>query len=233
MLNSTFSDDISMGIGDQNFSGNAGGVAIGYQPEISEEQSYQPNVTISGCDFTNNQALATDNKTFTFLEVLSSKIYNQRGGGVAFYFGRRKYNGTVLIQNCHFINNTAADSGGGVYMFLNGVESSHNITSVDTDFVGNKAQDGGGLEITHSNEDSVNNPNFVSVINCTFFGNRGKFGGGYKNIQLNDYSNSNNLVVEDTVFDGNEAEVGAGIYLQSVESVRDITLLRRISMKSW
>lgn len=233
MQDSSFINGISVGISNKPFSGNAGGIAIGYQPGTRDLQDSTPNITVSRCRFMNNTASAIRNRTVTVLEVLRTRIYNQRGGGIALYFGTENFTGNVNIENSHFTSNIAEDSGGGVYMFLNGKGSSHNIIICSTIFTNNTAQDGGGLEITHSNPDSVQNPNSIEVINCTFNKNRGRFGGGYKNIQLNDLSNMNYLNIQNTVFDDNEAEVGAGIYLQSVETVRKATLLNRISMESW
>ena len=149
------------------------------------------------------------------------------------YFGAENYNALIRIENCQFTDNTAQDSGGGIYMFLDGPGSAHNISIWDTNFTGNSAQDGGGLEITHSNPDSPQNPNFVEVIGCRFDRNWGKFGGGYKNTQLSDISNSNHLLVRNTTFDENKASVGAGIYLQSVVTVEKTTSLKRIVMEDW
>ncbi len=229
---SSFVNDESLGIGNQRFSGNAGGVAIGYN-NTGYLHDYLPEIRISRCSFSDNMAFAGTNLRYTVLEVLSNRIYNQRGGGMAFYFGEDNYTGTVIIEDCEFTNNVAEDSGGGIYMFLSGIGSFHNVTICNTSFTGNRAQDGGGLEITHSNLDSVNKPNNISVIKCRFSRNDGKFGGGYKNIQLNDLTNLNYLHVKNTVFDSNVADVGAAIYLQSVVTVKKVTLLKRIDMENW
>lgn len=216
----------------RRFSGNAGGVAIGYEYP-GNLQNVTPDILISGCTFENNTANATEDRRLTVLAVLSMRIYNQRGGGMAFYFGAESYNAAIRIEDSQFINNTAQDSGGGVYMFLDGPQSFHTVDIYNTNFTGNRAMDGGGLEITHSNPDSSQNPNLISVTKCNFDGNQGKFGGGYKNIQLNDVANSNHLYMRDCTFDGNEASVGAGIYLQSVVTIEKTTLLKRIVMEDW
>lgn len=231
---SSFVNGTSQGYKNGSFSGNSGGVAIGYSQAYQlQGTTYTPNITISRCLFTNNSARASGEYRFSVLEVLSTKVYNQRGGAVAFYFGTQNYSGDVHIEDSEFDGNVAEDSGGGIYMFLGGSNSAHNVSISNTRFARNHAQDGGGLEITHSNANSVKNPNSILVTNCTFSENWGNFGGGYKNIQLNDQTNSNHLIVERTVFSNNTANVGAGIYLQAVVTVVKSTLQRRITMEDW
>jgi predicted outer membrane repeat protein len=192
-----------------------------------------PQIMIRGCTFEDNLATASGEFLFTVTEVLSSRVYNQRGGGLAFYFGTNNYSGVINIQDSRFTGNKARDSGGGIYAFLGGPYSAHNISISNTSFVRNSAQDGGGLEITHSNNNSIANPNFIRVTNCKFDGNSGKFGGGYKNIQLDGQTNANHLVVTGTVFKDNVADVGAGIYLQAVVTIIRFTLQRRVTMEDW
>lgn len=223
-----------MGYKNESFSGNAGGIAIGYsQPYVDQGRTYMPEIMIRGCTMNRNEALAFGEQRYTVLQVLSMQVYNQRGGGLAFYFGTDNYNGTVTIEDCFFNDNKANDSGGGIYMFLGGMGSVHNVDISDTIFTGNWAMDGGGLEITHSNANSFLNPNTVQVTNCMFDGNMGKFGGGYKNIQLDGQSNANHLLVSRSVFMNNRGDVGAGIYLQAVVTVVKATLKRRVVIEDW
>ena len=58
---------------------------------------------------------------------------------------------TIILQSavhtgCMFQNNTAEDSGGGIYMNLNGRDSAVSLTN--THFIDNKALHGAGVEIT-------------------------------------------------------------------------------------
>ena len=223
-----------MGYKTEQFSGNSGGIAVGYsKPYQIQDDVYYPQITLRKSRFESNSANAVGDFLFTVLEVLTNKTYNQRGGGVAFLFGASNYSGVVSIEGCTFTNNFARDSGGGVYAYLGGANSTHTVTISDTMFIGNEAQDGGGVEITHANSNSFNSPNSIVVTNCTFDGNKGKFGGGYKNIQVDDLSNSNKLLVKDTRFVNNSASVGAGIYLQAVVTVVKTTLKRRIDLEDW
>lgn len=226
--NSSIVNSTSQGYKTENYSGNSGGIAIGYSYPVPGDT---PSITVEGCYFRNNSAYASGRYRFTVLEVLSTRVYNQRGGCMAFYFGASNYGGNVRIKNSQFIDCKAKDSGGGVYMFLGGTNSTHTVSISDTNFVGNCAQDGGGLEITHSKDDSVDNPNMIQITRCKFEGNLGNFGGGFKNIQINDQANSNYLSVKDTVFENNTATVGAAIYLQAVATVLTATLNRQIILE--
>lgn len=227
ICNTSFTNGKSLGYGRRRYSGNAGGIAIGY----SKSSMRAPNITVTGCTFHNSSANASDGFRYSVLDVLNDRIYNQRGGGMAFFFGASDYSGSVVISDCCFEECVAQDSGGGVYMFLGGERSRQVISISNTDFTRNNAKDGGGLEITHANANSNEAPNEVTVTDCRFVGNNGTFGGGYKNIQLNDRTNLNNLVVRGSLFEDNEANVGAAIYLQAVVTVMKTTLKKRITME--
>ena len=78
---------------------------------------------------------------------------------------------TVHISNSTFIGNIAEDSGGAVYMNLNGKDGPttdiyfHNCT-----FMKNIAQHGGGIEVTFDTSDSVHHPNSIKIEKCYFEG---------------------------------------------------------------
>ena len=170
---------------------------------------------------------------YNVLKVLRDRVYNQRGGGIAFYFGANNYSSEIEIGNCMIMGNAAEDSGGGIYVFLGGTDSNHTVRIINSEIVSNKAQDGGGLEITHSNPLSQTKPNNIKVINTSFVRNEGSFGGGYKNIQLDPQTNLNNLLIKNCTFYKNTAVVGAAVYLQSVETVDIAPLLKRITLDGW
>ena len=223
----------SYGSGKRKFSGNSGGIAIGYSQLTTQLELSPPSITIAKSTFRDNRAKADNLYQYNVLEVLRDKVYNQRGGGIAFYFGADNYNSHVEITGCTVTGNSAQDSGGGVYMFLGGSNSNHNVQINSSTFADNEALDGGGLEITHANTYSQDNPNNITVTNCMFAMNRGTFGGGYKNIQLDSQTNLNKLLVTNSTFLDNTAVVGAAIYLQSVETVNVAPLLTRIYLNDW
>lgn len=77
----------------------------------------------------------------------------------------------VHITGCMFQDNTAEDSGGGIYMNLNGRDSAvTNITITDTHFIDNKALHGAGVEITFDTPDSTKRPNHLILERCHFEG---------------------------------------------------------------
>ena len=231
----TFTNGTSLGIGKERYSGNSGGLSIGYDnytrpPNL---KNTLPMITISQSIFTKNTAKATEGFIHTVSEVIDRRVYNQRGGGVALYLGAPDYNATISVSNCAFDGNVVSDSGGGIYMFLSGDNSAHQVKIIETIFTCNEAKDGGGLEITHIADDSINNPNDILVQDCTFTGNLGNFGGAYKNIQLDTKGNLNRVNIVNTTFSGNKAPVGAALYLQSLFTLVPVQAEERIVINNW
>lgn len=70
-----------------------------------------------------------------------------------------------------FHNNIAEDSGGGIYMNLNGHDNSvTNITISDSQFISNTAIHGAGVEITFDTPNSTECPNHLVLKSCHFEG---------------------------------------------------------------
>ena len=153
--------------------------------------------------------------------VLSSKVYTQRGGGMAGYFGAAGLEINFLVEGCTFANNSAQDSGGGIYINLSGAKGMHaNMTVRESNFSGNFATvDGGGLEVTFDTIESVLFPSFLLVQDCNFTQNRASYGGAFKPVQLSSQGNLNYVHVERSMFQQNHAiaraEVGAVMHLQT------------------
>ena len=77
----------------------------------------------------------------------------------------------VTISESVFTDNLAEDSGGAIYMNLNGDNgSTTNITISDSRFTRNWAMHGAGVEITFDTSESVRKPNHLTIDNCTFTG---------------------------------------------------------------
>lgn len=230
-----FTNNTSLGIGIERYSGNAGAVAIGYNdwPRPEHLRDNLPMILISGSTFEKNNATASEAFQYDVSQVLSQQLYNQRGGSIAFYFGTPSYNATVDIFDSTVRDSFARDSGGGVYMFLAGDDNSHTINIRNTDFIGNEAKDGGGLEITQATPASLTMPNKVTVSNCNFVKNVGNFGGGFKSIQLDTHGNMNFVTVRNSSFSKNRAPVGSGLYLQSLYAIDTVKLEKRITVEDW
>ncbi|MCK4304914.1 MAG: hypothetical protein KAY24_11815 [Candidatus Eisenbacteria sp.] len=115
--------------------------------------------------------------------------YATHGGGVVF-------SGTVLIANCIFLGNTAAELGGGVEAC--GGEG----TLINCAFVGNSALDGGGVQC---------DAGMTVLDGCTFSGNWASFGGGL--------SCRGDAVVTNCTFYGNTGhECAGGIICSALSS---------------
>lgn len=230
-----FTNNTSQGIGMERFSGNSGGVAVGY--DDSERPAYfrnlTPEILVQRSTFSDNRAIADSQFVYGVSYVLSERLYNQRGGAMAVYIGTPGYDVQLVIEECTFERNNAQDSGGAVYMYLSGEGSQHSIWITETTFVENVGPDGGGLEITQFTNTvaALENPYLVYITNCQFLRNRGRFGGGYKSIQIGTYLN--NVTVVNTTFVGNEALVGSALYLQSIYSVSEVTILKRSIVQDW
>lgn len=230
-----FTNNTSLGIGVERYSGNAGAIAVGYndRPRPEYLRNNSPVILISESTFESNNATATEAFQYALSEVLSQRLYNQRGGSIACYFGTPSYSVTVNVTGSTIKNSFARDSGGGVYMFLAGDDNAHTVNIWNTDFIGNEALDGGGLEITQSTPDSLTRPNRVTVSGCNFVKNVGNFGGGFKSIQLDTNGNMNFVTVRNASFSENEALVGSGLYLQSLYAIDTVKLEKRIIVKDW
>ena len=230
-----FTNNTSLGIGVEQYSGNAGAIAIGYNdlPRPAYYQERPPMILVSHSTFENNTATAADNFQYTVSQVLSQRIYNQRGGSIACYFGTPSYNATVDIVNSTIKDSLSRDSGGGLYVFLSGANNAHTVTIQRTDFIGNQAQDGGGLEITFSMPDSLVLPSKVTISSSNFIKNEGNFGGGFKCIQLDTHGNMNNVTITNTSFSGNVAQVGSALYLQSLLAIDTVKLRKGIIVEDW
>lgn len=230
-----FTNNTSLGIGVEQYSGNAGAIAIGYndRPRPEYMQSNPPMILVSESTFENNNATAAQAFQYDVSEVLSRRLYNQRGGSIACYFGTQSYSATVNITRSTIRDSFARDAGGGVYMFLAGDDNAHTVNIWKTDFINNKALDGGGLEITQSTPVSLTRPSRVSISSCNFVNNVGNFGGGFKSIQIDTHGNMNFVTVRNTSFSENQALVGSGLYLQSLYAIDTVRLERRIIVEDW
>ncbi len=232
--NCQFTNNTSEGIGQTRYSGNSGGLSIGFDTSnrLANFQNTLPQILIVRTVFINNFANAVQGFQYEVSEVLKSNIYNQRGGALAVYHGSSNYQAQVIIHDCLVEGNRARDSGGGIYMNIGGENNSHTINITDTDFIENDGPDGGGLEITQYSSPYTDQPHHVvNIVNCQFLGNIGKFGGGFKSIQIFVYLNTVNLY--NCSFINNTAQVGAALYLQSIYTVTLTTIREKSIVEDW
>jgi predicted outer membrane repeat protein len=106
----------------------------------------------------------------------------------------------MMLTSCKFMNNTAADDGGG--MFVN--SDSSNMTFNSCTFSGNTAIDyGGGLHVNTDND-------HITLISCTFSGNTASDSGG----GLFVYTGNQDMTITYCIFANNTAESdGGGVYI--------------------
>lgn len=123
------------------------------------------------------------------------------GGGIS--NGGSSDSGIAFIENSQITGNTSTNDGGGIA--TNGQLTVEN-SAVD----GNEASaDGGGIFVgSLTNQD-------VHILGSSVSGNFAGFsGGGLYYTENPSGSFTNNLVVENSVFDDNEADEGGGIYAE-------------------
>ena len=239
MSSCTFTNNTSLGIGTERYSGNAGAVAIGYddRPIPEHLQNMPPVIRITGSTFKKNNSTAImEEFLHSVTEVLSQRIYNQRGGAIACYFGASNYSADVKIIDCTFEGNYVRDSGGAVYMFLSGEDNGHSVKIQRCNFTGNAARLGGGAELTF--DTSIGNSSDVLVNqalieDCMFIRNRGRDGGGFSHIQINKQENLNNLTIKNCSFLENEAPLGSALSLKYIFTVNYNMLERMIFVVDW
>ena len=187
----TFSNNTNLGFGNVPYRGNAGGIAIGY--DNNNEPNYHPNITIIDSIIEYNQANSSINFASEASRLLRQRIFKQRGGGIAFYFGTGSSRASVEIYRSSFVNNSAKSAAGGLYISLEGETNSHVIKICNCTFTSNSAYIGAAMGVfynrgTNDSLQSAENltilPHKIDLTDCVFIGNNGEYGGALSNIQI-------------------------------------------------
>jgi predicted outer membrane repeat protein len=108
------------------------------------------------------------------------------GGGV-------QNDGTLTINNCSIVANTASNAGAGI-------DNNGTLTVTGSTFSANSTPFGGGGIY---NAGFVATPPMLTVNNCTFSGNSANSGGGI-------FTDNGAVTVSDSTFSGNFASVDGG-----------------------
>lgn len=223
-----------MGIDNRPYRGNAGGIAIGY--DENNDPDHHPNIKISDSVIESNQATGSTNFEREASRLLRQRIFKQRGGGVAFYFGVRSRRASVEILRSSFVNNSAKSAGGGLYISLEGETNSHVINIRDCNFSSNSAYIGAGMVTFYNSANDGSLPpaeilaHTVTLTDSVFIGNSGNYGGAVSNIQLGYLSILN---VTNCTFMENNAIVGAALYLQFLLTVHSFVPEKKIIIEDW
>ncbi|GAB4278257.1 MAG: hypothetical protein Fur0025_04680 [Oscillatoriaceae cyanobacterium] len=184
-------------------------------------------LTITGgyIDDTDGGGIRIESGDLTITNVTVSGNMADDGVGGGEGGGIYVESGTVTITDSEISGNTAAEDGGGIYVY----DSTANVTIINTLFTGNNAKYGGGVYVQDGN---------VTITGSTFTGNTVSTNGGgvyvyYGNVTITGSDISGNtagddgggvyiyddaavVTISNTTITGNQADTsGGGIYLES------------------
>ncbi len=174
------------------FHGNSGAVSVSYFPQsnitVLSNQT-RPFLSISKSIFTNNRAILPPGISQSQLnEALNNNIYHGRGGAVGIYVQENVRNISVTIHDCLFDNNDAESFGGGLYLNIDGQNTTHSFKVEGTNFTNNSVKGeggfGGAVQIAFLNQNIDYPPTVMEFIRCHFEGNTGSYGGGVSSVQV-------------------------------------------------
>ena len=127
------------------FQGNAGGLSIGYNSRLATISLSDVNIIVTDCTFTNNRAVPPSNLQLSPTQLQARRIFSGRGGGLSIVINITNFV-NLTINNSMFVNNTAENFGGGVYMFISETSASDQLfTFANNNFTMNRATHGGGF----------------------------------------------------------------------------------------
>lgn len=206
---------ITQGRFENNYSGYEGGALAAWSNLVLEDTMFLSNIavagsgggasswgnmSVSGGSFVNNSALhggglyASDDLTIEGTVFLNNTA-EQNGGGAYGY-------ANVSISGGLFQNNSAGQ-GGGLYTWGDVIEV------VDTSFIGNRALDGRGGGIAMPGLFLLSGPTgdarTLSLAHTHFISNTASYAGG-------GVSAYTTLLIDSSMFNGNDAPFGGGVY---------------------
>ena len=196
ITSSSFSDCVSSNVSRQ-FRANAGAVSIAYyrEPEGEEDGVDQilSTVTIQDCTFSSNSAFLveaeaniSESDSSRIDQALNTNFFNGRGGGVAIVPQDPHFNVRARITGNTFQQNHADTFGGGLFLLIEGTETSHRFLVDNCTFLGNEASlnFGGGIHVALLLRNLVSEPTRITVTGSTFRDNLAYFGGGFSVVQV-------------------------------------------------
>ena len=119
---------------------------------------------------------------------MNQNIYYGRGGAVGIFVQESLRNVSFIVEDCLFDRNLAESFGGGLYLYLDGVNTHHNFTVKNNNFTRNvagKGSFGGGLQLALLIQNLNTEPSRLDVIGCHFQQNVADYGGGLSTVQVN------------------------------------------------
>ena len=195
-----------------------GGTGLGIFVREVTSILHSSTIRVVDCTFANNRASIPG--VYSLFNVFNMPHSGTgRGGGVHLVLGYASWN-TVEITDCSFYNNTAY-MGGGLTVLLYD-ESSHNHVSIErcvfernSCMEGVEVGSGGGAHVGFGFKDFEPHNNIILINNSTFRENCAQVGGGMtfftsRSRQTNT-SLFNTLIIDNCLWIGNEAFVGAAV----------------------
>lgn len=155
----------------------------------------------------------------------AGNIAGERGGGVATF-------DTVSLTDCTLELNIAGTYGGGLYMYTEGAV----VDAFRTDFIGNVATDGGGIQnfwgdltlrqvgmwdnMASADGGGIDNQGIMLVKRSAIYSNSAVTGAGIHN-----YGFNADATVENTTISGNAATgAGGGVYSSVLIDFNNVTI---------
>lgn len=152
---------------------------------------------IFNCTFEGNVATTIDPKMSSYFRGEGNSIQGLgRGGGMKVAIKGKARNNTVIIERCHFLNNSAL-WGGGLNVVYQDSPQNNQVVVRESAFVENSCESngGGGLEVGFNSHSLIlPQQNTVFFEKCEFVGNTATFGGGTKIYSTKSKSNNTNSI---------------------------------------
>lgn len=149
------------------------------------------------CVFEGNIATTIDPKMSSYFRGEGNSIQGLgRGGGMKVAIKGEALNIMVIIERCHFSNNSAL-WGGGLNVVYQDSPQGNQVIVRESSFVENSCESngGGGLEVGFNSHSSILPQNNTVVFEkCEFVGNIATFGGGTKIYSTKSKSNNSNCI---------------------------------------
>ena len=172
-------------------------------------------LTVSRCDFFNGTALNGGGGMYIEVKMMQSTniqlnhltfSHNKAdlGGGIDAYLNGSG-NVTLNVSRCDFVNGTALNGGGGMFIEVKMMQST-NILLNNLKLSHNKADWGAGIDAYLNDSGNVT----LTVSSCDFFNGTALNGGGGRYIEVK-MIQSTNIQLNDLTFSHNKADLGGGI----------------------
>jgi len=167
------------------------------------------DMTMTGTVVSNNVALAHDvtasgggisNAGTGTINILNSTVENNFSGGMGGGFSDENNNGTLVVKNSLFLNNSAISDGGAIQ------EGGPSTTITNTEFKGNSSGANGGALFANGITLTVQSSTFA---NNTASGNGDSTGGGAIEIETTGTGSAGSTITDTTITD-NRALNNAG-----------------------